>query len=605
MIRNALTCLLVASTAGFLAGQNTNSEPRVPKGIYATFQLDYLVNQAQATAYPNTPQDQIPYPNPNVTPEPTDAIILNYLATLLDNPAVSGLAPQFSWQVLNPNSPGKNPANPNANAYLWNPLDDIFTAVDKWNKSHPFSPPKTIKLIGSAGFNAPNFVFNDIDASVCGSHLATSCGSCDGLFESTSPTPVTSQICGYTSIFYATEGGKNTTGVPAQPRQIPLPMPWNQVYKTDHQVFLTALNQRVQQEPSSSAFVAIAMSGPTASSTEMILPSLEDQRVVIEGVPNNGILTLPNDVPTLPNIDAAAAWNILIGKFYGPTSSYVNTDQPFINEWNNAIDLYGQIFTGVTLSLTTTTDALPDFHLAAGVQPPAPATGFADDCDTTGNNTQQQCAAVTEVLAHFTNPTVGGNNAKLVFEAGMTAARDGFDLGTNGVKWLAATSAAGTAPLPGTPYRMSRILGGLQFSHTLSIAADLQAEGCPTYPTTCPNLTPAGGLFNVMQQSFFVGTVAGPLFGASTGVTYGKWVYRNAPMNFVEIYDTDIIYASGLSQCELVEIAGNPGFNVKPDVSTCVLTPPSGGFGSVLLTQAELDLASLGLSLTDEGPAIF
>ena len=321
MIRNALTCLLVASTAGFLAGQNTNSEPRVPKGIYATFQLDYLVNQAQATAYPNTPQDQIPYPNPNVTPEPTDA--------------------------------------------------------------------------------------------------------------------------------------------------------------------------------------------------------------------------------------------------------------------------------------------LPDFHLAAGVQPPAPATGFADDCDTTGNNTQQQCAAVTEVLAHFTNPTVGGNNAKLVFEAGMTAARDGFDLGTNGVKWLAATSAAGTAPLPGTPYRMSRILGGLQFSHTLSIAADLQAEGCPTYPTTCPNLTPAGGLFNVMQQSFFVGTVAGPLFGASTGVTYGKWVYRNAPMNFVEIYDTDIIYASGLSQCELVEIAGNPGFNVKPDVSTCVLTPPSGGFGSVLLTQAELDLASLGLSLTDEGPAIF
>jgi hypothetical protein len=128
------------------------------------------------------------------------------------------------------------------------------------------------------------------------------------------------------------------------------------------------------------------------------------------------------------------------------------------------------------------------------------------------------CAAVTQVLTHFTNPFVGGANVKLTFEAGMTAARDGIDLGTNGIKWLTATTARGRAPQPGTPFPMSRMLGGLQFSHTFSNPSDILAEGCPDYgpgnltPPTCNNLTPGEGLQNVLSISFFQVRLSHPSF---------------------------------------------------------------------------------------------
>lgn len=386
-------------------------------------------------------------------------------------------------------------------------------------------------------------------------------------------------------------------------------MPWNTVYKADHEVFLKALNQHVQQEPSSDAFVAIVMSGPTATSSEMILPNSIQQSQAPAVKSNSGYLTLPDSVPTIANVRTPTAWNILIGNYYGASSPYLSSDEPFVIEWDAAIDLYSGIFHGITLELTTTTDALPDFPNAK--TPITAADGFASDCGITTQPNAQQCAAVTQVLWHFTNPTVGGDNAKLTWEAGMTAARDGTDLGTNAVKWLSATTAAGLTALPGTPYLMSRMLAGMQFSHTFTKAADVVPEGCPDYnavtnptPADCSGLTPAEGLENVLQLSYFTGTLAGPLFGASTSVTYAGWVYRDAPMNFVEIYNDDVLYAAGLSQCSMLEIAGNPEGGIPPDVSACSLIPPLGGFASVLISQAELDLASLGLLFTAE-PAPF
>jgi hypothetical protein len=47
--------------------------------------------------------------------------------------------------------------------------------------------------------------------------------------------------------------------------QEPLPMAWNSACMIEWETFLTALNRRVQQEQSSSAFVATVMAGPTAS----------------------------------------------------------------------------------------------------------------------------------------------------------------------------------------------------------------------------------------------------------------------------------------------------------------------------------------------------
>jgi hypothetical protein len=196
----------------------------------------------------------------------------------------------------------------------------------------------------------------------------------------------------------------------------------------------------------------------------------------------------------------------------------------------------------------------------------------------------------------------------------MTAARDGLDLGTNGVRWLADITASGKNPLLGTPYSMSRILGGMQFSHSFTSSngnangstdgsSDIEAEGCPTFPKLCPNLTPDQGFFNVMQDSYFVGTAMGPLFGASNSVNDGPtgWVHKNAPMNFLEIY------ASGLAGCMMQQITGIPAspanpVAVPPDVSTCIVQPFSSKWLSVLTTQAEMDLASLSQLLIAEPP---
>jgi hypothetical protein len=554
----------MASTAGFIAGQSGPANASVPRGIYALLQLDTAVNSAQNAAYPGTPP---PYPDPA-----TDAVLVSYFTTLLGNPAVSGLDAEIPWSLLNPGNPGPDPSHPAEGAYIWNSLDDMFTAVGQWNSAHPSLPPKTIQVSVSAGFNSPLWIFSDIDNSVCGGGKnCTASGSCDGLFMT--PQPAVSSQCGYTTLFYRVES------VPIE--QLPFPLCWNSVYKNDWKTFLTALSLHLQGEPSSSALVSIAMSGPTESSAEMEMPSPKDQ-VISPYPPTNtdpnstnvvkedAMLTLltPGVVPageTATTIDVPTAWNTLFKNYYGSNAAYQNSDQAFIDEWNAVIDVYAQLFSGVTLILTTTTDALLTFPAATNTAVFTPAPGFASDCDdaTTGKGADpgdaMACAAVTQVLAHFTNPAVGGSNAKSTQEDGMTAGRDGQDLGTNAVKWLATTTWAGGTTLPGGTNPESRIFGGMEFSHPFSsttiaprfTAPSVQTEGCPTYPKTLctgPDGTTSTflaseGLANVLSISYFPGTAVGPSFCAytdpsvngcaPTSVDYFNWKYSDAPMNYL------------------------------------------------------------------------
>jgi hypothetical protein len=574
----ALAALLSASIPA-----QTPPIPRVPKGIYIRTVLDSTSNQAEAAAYPGG----VPaYPN-----AAADAILVKYFYTLLENPAVAGLALAAPWGPLNPNDPGPDPFHPAAGAYVWNSLDDAFIAVDRWNRSHAWLAPKTIQMIPTPGFNAPGWVFTDIDASVCGDHKdCTGAGSCDSLFES-SPAKPASHECGYTTLFFRTEGDPIV--------QMPLPLPWNSVYKNIWRNFLIALNHRIQQEPASSAFVSIEIGGPTSSSTEMILPNQENQS--FGG--NHGILTLPNNVPTIANLDSSGGWNKLIDNYYGTSSGFANSDEPFIQEWDNAIDEYGQVFNGVMLSLTTATDTLPDFvdwDPTKLISSPAP--GFASDCGITNatpivQNNQQQCAAVTWVLAHFVDPFVGGNNTKTTQENGLTAAKDSPDVSTSGIKWLALKTYGGSTPPWDSRHSTSRILGGLQFGKTLSQPSDLQVEGCPTFPqTNCAGLTPAQGLENVFQDSLFVGTPAGSFYDAAPPVwddaasspdcvNFGNFNFCGAPLNFLQIYDNDVLYASGLSGCTMLQITGNPDEYIPP---TCVPSITA----DVAAMQAELNLGS-------------
>jgi len=605
---------------GFIAGQSVPVSARVPRGIYAVVILDSAVGAAQNAAYPGTPPA---YPDPA-----TDTVLVSYFMTLLNNPAVSGVYIEAGWRLLNPAS----------GAYVWNPVDDLFTALSQWNAAHASLPPKTIQISVSPGFNSPAWIFSDIDNSVCGGGKnCAGLGSCDGLFMT--PQPTVSTECGYGTLFYRTEG------VPTE--QLPLPLPWNPVYKNDWKTFLVAFNQHLQGEPSSTAFVSIDIAGPTASSSEMILPNVGDQVIspypptnidpnstnVVKGDPMLTLLT-PGVVPSgekATTVDVPAAWNALSKNYYVLNATYQNSDQAFIEEWNAVIDVYGQIFSGVTLVLTSTTDALPSFPAATNSSIFTPATGFASDCSdaTTGPLSNpgdaMACAAVTQVLAHFTNPLAGGDNAKATTEDGTTAGRDAQDLGTNAVKWLAASTSSGVATLPGLSNPASRIVGGVQFSHSFSSSkangngstngmSDMQAEGCPGYITALCNgpdgtpasFSPSEALANVLSISYFPATAVGPSFCAYTDpsvygcapttVNYYNWQYSDAPMNYLQIYDVDFLYASGLASCTVLQIMGrpaSPGVAAKPpDVSTCSVQPTDPSYADVQATQQLLNLAS-------------
>jgi len=143
--------------------------------------------------------------------------------------------------------------------------------------------------------------------------------------------------------------------------------------------------------------------------------------------------------------------------------------------------------------------------------------------------------------------------------------------------------------------------------------SDMQAEGCPGYITalcngpdgTPPSFSPTEALANVLSISYFPGTAVGPSFCAYTdpavygcapmSVSYFNWRYSDAPMNYLQIYDVDFLYASGLASCTVLQVVGrpaSPGVAAKsPDVSTCAVQPTDSSYADVQATQQLLNLA--------------
>ena len=454
--------------------------------------------------------------NPPITPA---QYFVNLYQDLVGYPAVSGLAIWVNWDALNPNQP------PAANAYDWSFTDQAFIAVAAWNSQNPASPPKTIQLVPLPGFQTPSWVLDQIP-------------SCDGLFQAPVQTP--SSNCGKATFTGFVEGGGTRE----------LPMPWNPAYKGFWQTFLSALAARYQSNP---AFVSISVAGPTASSEEMILP---DNANTPAQDAFGGIL---------PN----AMWIKLLTFHYPGMAPYQKSDQAFIDEWNNAIDLYGQIFSGVTL-IATTGSGFP--NLSTTGFPPVPF-GFSADCP----NPDMDCVSETTILSYFEKPTVGGANAKATQEDGMEAARVSmgqFNLGVDGVKLVSQSTAQLPAP-------SAQVLGGAQFNSSFS-TFPLQ-EGCTSkfppnasdpiascsIPSNCtiqacipvacipqaciaPGFTqadlakfqtysqvtkflipPEQSAYNVLNQ-YFDETPVASSFGGSPGTV---------PLNYLQIYAADFQYA--------------------------------------------------------------
>jgi uncharacterized protein (TIGR03437 family) len=504
--------------ASVLIAQQPN--PRQPRGVYAVVNVEQIINQQQKA-------------NPSITPAQLDAYLDSYYLGLLQNPAVAGLTLQVHWDTLNPNPPSA------ANAYQWNTVDDAFAQAAVWSTQNPGATPKTIQLIVTPGFNSPQWLLSQIP-------------SCDGLFQSPVQTPP--GTCGLATFQGYNESGDSTT----------LPLPWNPVYKSAWQVFLIALAARYGPNP---AFVSIAVSGPTAASAEMI-------------VPNNGNSNNPQTQFGVP-IAPTAMWRQLLAFRYPGMPAYLNSDQAFIDEWNAAIDLFGTVFSGLTL-VATTGNGLPSFGANFTVP-----TAFTADC----GNPNMDCAAETTILSHFVEASVGGANGKSTQTSGMEASRGGIvNLGVAGLKQLAQVTAGLTSP-------SSQILGGAQFN--TSFSADPVGEGCTstfppdstdtppscTIPPACttqgcvpvacipqsclaPGVTPASlasfRTFNAVpskdlippEQSEY--NVLSLFFSGTPVASYFSSMPGTAPLNYLQVYSPDIQYATANAghAAEIIEPGG-------------------------------------------------
>jgi hypothetical protein len=265
-------------------------------------------------------------------------------------------------------------------------------------------------------------------------------------------------------------------------------------------------------------------------------------------------------------------WTKLLTFFYPKTPAYWTSDQVFINEWEAAIDMYGQLFSGLTL-VVTTGSGLPHLSTTGFTVP----KGFSADCPTV----QMDCAAETTILSYFEGPSVGGPNAKATQTDGMkgSGAASTPDLGVPAVK-LASLSTEFSLP-------SGQILGGAQFGQSFKRFAVV--EGCTTVfppagyatandvpvgeiPAACLNpndapgalaaagflkfnqsteasylISPEQAEYNVLNW-YFTGTPVATSFGATTNGT--------APLNYLQIYAEDIIYANSSNPATVVETGG-------------------------------------------------
>jgi hypothetical protein len=488
----------------------------------------------------------------------TDAKISNSIAAILPNPAISGIYALMRWSDLNPTSSTNSLTGTND----WRTLDDVFDAVEQWNAANPTKIPKTIQLDINAGFHSPPWVFSNLT-------------SCDAMFLTNSQGSIVTNSQG-TLVLVGVDPSKVTTNCGcasfleaedfANPTVLPLPLPWNQFYKNAWKSFIQAVAGRYE---TNTLLVSINVAGPTSSSSEMILP---------------------NEVNDTTNY---LKWNPLFALEFPGHPNYTNSDTVFINEWEDAIDMFSGAFSNLTL-IATTGNGLPNFLDPNGVPdgnysvPP----GFAPDCGSTNLAIIMDCAAETTILAYFADPQHGGNNAKSSQEDGLGAGGihshplGGGDLGSFGIKWLAQSSASGNAPLPGTSNVVSRVLGGLQTGGT--ITPNAQTEGCNQLGGDCTNyISPEQAIYNVLT-TYFDGTPAGSYYGPSPILS------SNRPLNYLQIYDADVSYAETNTTGSLVADGYGSSNNLTAQM---LFTNASSQISEIAELDLELNVQAVGRAL--------
>jgi hypothetical protein len=404
------------------------------------------------------------------------------LNALAGNPAVSGLAIRVFWSELQPAK----------DRYDFSPLEAAFATADATHK--------TVQLIVVPGFGTPAWVLSEIPScddllpaltdtggrgkearggregaarggregaarggragAARGGRAGAARGGRAGAARGDRGGAATggrgqAPNCGKAS-FIVSEGG-------AHGEKKELPLPWNAVYKKYWRAFLTELAARFGTRD---AFVSIAVAGPTAESVEIILPRAGDQ---------------------------LERWAQLLQLFYRD-SSYQRSDKAFVEEWDAAVTVFGEVFHNMTIVLTR-------------------GSGLLDFTRHQGD------VAQGSIVSSFAAHAVGADT-KATQTSGMKACRETV-AGIKGVKELSASSP---------------ILGGAQFNTSFSQkpAAEGCKASCKAEAPVCQSVTPAEALSNVLSV-YFDGTPDGALYGASRGA---------ARMNYLQVYEKDILFAN-------------------------------------------------------------
>ena len=457
------------------------------------------------------------------------AYLQNLYAGYLANGAISGITFGAHWDKI------QLASGTAASSFDWSYLDDVFTAA---SAAH-----KTVQLILTPGVDAPAWLMAQIP-------------SCDALFtKGSAPAD-----CGSVTFTVFPEQQRADTNV--------IPLPWNTVYQQAWAGFLTSVNARYGSNP---ALVAVAIAGPICASDEMILPT-----------------TLNTTAAQATGLAPDDMWAALIQHSFPNNAAYQNSDQVFIDAWEQAIDSAESIFTGITLFLGPDSgNDLPTFGTTS-VTPHADNTLFALECSTAPKTNLLSCEAKTEILSYFV--TVKGSNVKGTQVGGMTALSpvDNGSIGVPGVKTLTSLT-----PAPSIPFS-----GGAEFDYPATLSTTIQAEGCPLKSGDCMGLTPEEATYNVMTV-FFDMTPAAAFYGGTVGtesiqyvdVPFFDFAYVQAtpcpPVASPSLGYTSIQDLYARANRDLLEMAGQTTTLPAP---TCTKTAPAPVISLVANAEGEAQL---------------
>lgn len=607
-----LVSALTAVLAWFLPGAAwsddlLSTQARMPFGLYAKVDIEDVLPGLVAKLVAEFPNIKIG----QSTTQPCAVVMASssgqtalhlalqdFYMTLLSDEAISGITAGVYWcrvQIEEPNTantvcqggPSNLPCAPEGND--WSYMDDVFTAVHNYNMMNKAN--KTIQLTVVPGVYSPSWLTD-------GGILT----SCDPLFDGTkSSLP----DCGMVT-FSSYPEQRNALSPPNDPLIVPMPLPWSTQYLYYWDRFLVGLAARYGKDQ---ALVSVAMAGPTCATTEMILPTT-----------NNNSHQSPGD-------DVDQVWQILIANSFKDNKTYaMYPAQVFVDYWKQAIDTYERVFLDSKLALILTPDAdinMPEFaSIKLPLAPPRLNKELEQDFVNFNNydcnkstlpiSCQTKATVAFYFAIHQIPMGINGYITKGTIVGGMRAGSPLYTglIDVPGVKLLTAVPSPFTtthAPLSAGPF-----LGGAEFDHDLTmfdltdnsyepannafepVSSNFQDQAClPKQLCICPATTAPNcaeyvsveqGAFQVFAN-FFNGTKAAYLFnGDATTLP----LLFQAPVQFVAVTWRDVMYA--------VYTAGK-----------CALasTTTSTQFPGRTLMQDVLNQANYGLNIIAGRPNVY